>query len=81
MIGDKNVSIKERADWKVSVKVGTESYLLTEDKWTGDWMAVPDPPNLSGTFLLSRDDAILYVLYQEGVIDEARYERAPERCV
>jgi hypothetical protein len=50
------------------------------DKATGDWQVTSDDDELvQGEWMMTRDDAMKYILEQAGVIVDANHERAPDR--
>lgn len=55
-------------------------YECHHDPHTGDWQVTStDDQQVQGTWMLTKDDAIQYVLEQAGVIEDANYQRAPDR--
>lgn len=55
-------------------------YDCHHDPITGDWQVTSsDDTMVRGPWLLSKDDAIQYTLEQAGVLENANYQRAPDR--
>lgn len=55
-------------------------YDCHHDPVTGDWQVTSsEGTTIQGKWLLSKDDAIQYVLEQIGIVGDTNYERAPDR--
>ena len=56
-------------------------YEIQQDPYTGDWHVLSeDETSVLCEYLMTRDDAVKYVLHWEDVLEEADYELAPDRC-
>ena len=62
------------------IKSGDTVYILCPDKKTGDWSVHSAGDKLvQGDWMLTKDDAIKYALERAGVVEDANYQRAPDR--
>jgi len=59
--------------------VSGNAFYTTPQKSLRNQLAEDDDPQVQGDWMLTKDDGILYALYQAGVIGEQAYERAPDR--
>jgi hypothetical protein len=54
-------------------------YEISRDDITGDWIVVSEDAQVQGDWMLTKQDAINYALERAGLIEDANYERAPDR--
>jgi hypothetical protein len=67
--------------YKITVDGLSGNISVTEDPYTGDWAVFIDNRNGAGTeYFLTKDGAMKYVFEFIGLIEDADYEFAPERC-
>lgn len=76
----KETRIIEPTGGVIVVATDEERYECHHDPVTDDWQVTSNGGGVLGTWLMSKEDAINYVLEQAGVIEDANYQRAPERC-
>lgn len=77
------VSIYHESEDLVTIKTGDgRTYDACHDEVTGDWLvATSDEGDIGlSIWLRSRDGAIQYILERLGIIENASYDRAPDRC-
>jgi len=68
-------------DELVEIIVDGDTYDVVYDDITDDWMIhSEDDPLVQGAWFRTKDGAMQYALDRAGVIEDATYERAPERC-
>lgn len=56
-------------------------YKILYDKYTGDWSVYSDQDaQIQGDWFLTKEGAVNYVLNSNGIVENDRYQRAPDRC-
>jgi hypothetical protein len=79
----KNVEVRFHEIDEATVNISTDNrlYLLRHDDiGTGDWSVMcEEDAQVQGEWLMTKDDAIKYVLERIGVVEDANYQRAPDR--
>lgn len=77
----KQTRIIEPTGGLIVVITDDTNYECYHDTATGDWHVTSTGDELVlDKWLLTKDDAIKYVLYRAGVVEDANYSVAPERC-
>jgi hypothetical protein len=76
----KKTRIIEPTAGLIAVISDEADYECHHDPVTDDWQVTSSNDNgVQGTWLLTKDDAIKYALERAGVIEDANYQRAPDR--
>jgi len=76
----KETRIIEPTGGLIVVISGEEKYQAHHDQISGDWSVVSDDNDLvQGDWMLTKDDAIKYALERASVVEDANYQRAPDR--
>lgn len=77
----KSIELHEPCGGLVVIESPPTKYELHHDPITGDWQITsPGDSLLQGDWMLTKQDAIDYVLERVGILSDADYERAPTRC-
>lgn len=76
------VSIYDESEELTTIRTGDgRAYDIVYDPASGDWLiGSSDDERVQGGWFLTEDGAIQYILMLLGVIEEASYTRAPDRC-
>lgn len=76
----RHFKIEEMTDTYTSVIVNDSSYEVLKDSWTGDW-AVGYTQNgvPHSEWMSTKQDAINFALEHGGFLNDANYDRAPDR--
>jgi len=62
------------------VIVEDRTYDILHDKWTGDWSVnCHEDEQVQGQWFMTEDDAVKYALQCAEVLEDANYDRAPDR--
>jgi len=76
----KETKIIEPTGGLVLIATADSDYECHHDPHTGDWQVISNDDELvQGDWIMTKDDAIKYALYQAGVIANADCRRAPDR--
>ena len=76
----KETIIEELNELRIDVIAGDVRYQLRHDDVTGDWVVHSQGDELiQGDWVETKNDAIKYALERAGVIEDANYQRAPDR--
>jgi len=76
----KETKIIEPTGGLVVVTTADADYECYHDTRTDDWQVTStDDKLVQAHWMLTKDDAIKYVLERAGVIEDANYQRAPDR--
>ena len=78
---NKDVRFHEIDEATINISTDHRLYKLRHDDiGTGDWQVIcENDQQVQGQWFLTEDDAIMFVLELLGLIDDANYNRAPER--
>jgi len=75
-------TIADENQEKTRVITDDGMYELCHDRrGSGDWIVTSQTDEqVQGDWMMTKDDAIKYALERAGVVEDANYQRAPERC-
>lgn len=81
----RTITVHEQAEFLTEIVVAGEGeysvYDAVLDDKTGDWLVSSDDDDqIQGEWMASQDDAIRFLMQHTGVVEDAEYERARERC-